>query len=251
MTSPQSTIITIKNLSFTYPDGTSVFDSLSLDIISGETLGIIGPNGAGKSTLLLHLNGIFRGKGTVKIADMDINTRNIPKIRNKVGLVFQDPDTQLFMPTVLEDVAFGPLNMGYSVEKAKASALEALDKVQMKEHAGKCPHHLSLGQKKRVAIAAVLAMSPEIVVFDEPSSNLDPRQRRILINFINHMECTRIIATHDLEMVLEVCSRVVLLSGGTIITTGAPHDILARKTLLEEHSLEVPCSLKNGDRLEY
>ncbi len=236
-------VVTMRNLSFSYPDGTQVFESLDFDVNRGETLGIIGPNGAGKSTFLLHLNGIYQGRGSLRVLGMEVSGKTIPTIRRKVGLVFQDPETQLFMPTVLDDVAFGPLNLGLSKEEARKAALEALGKVQMSDCSHKCPHHLSLGQKKRAAIAAVLAMSPELIVFDEPTSNLDPRQRRVFIDFVRNLEETVIVATHDLEMVLDLCTRLVLLNAGRIIAEGPPRQILLNRALLEEHSMEVPLSL--------
>lgn len=236
-------IIEVKELSYSYPDGTPALRDVNLEVYKGETLGIIGPNGAGKSTFLLHLNGIFRGNGHVKILDMDVNDKNLKRIRNKVGIVFQDPDNQLFMPTVFEDVAFGPLNMNMSKDEVEKAVINALQKVDMLNAIKRISHHLSFGEKKRISIATVLSMNPDILVLDEPSSNLDPRHRRDLINFLKSLEITKIIATHDLDMVLDLCSRVILLDEGTVIADGEVMEILSNKELLESHDLEIPISL--------
>jgi len=238
-------IIEIKNLNYSYPDQTSALADVSFDVFEGDNLGIIGPNGAGKSTLLLHLNGIFKNGGHIKIAGLDINDANLLQIRRRVGVVFQDPENQLFMPTVFEDVAFGPISMGLpegEVKKAVAAALKAVD---MSEASKRLSHHLSFGEKKRISIATVLSMNPEILVLDEPSSNLDPKHRRDLINLLKGLKLTKIIATHDLELVLEVCSRVVLLDKGQKVVEGDVLDVLSNKALLETHSLELPPSVKN------
>ncbi len=236
-------IIEIKKLSYSYPDGTLALKDVNLEVYEGETLGIIGPNGAGKSTFLLHLNGIFRGNGHVKVLNMEVNDKNLKKIRSKVGIVFQDPDNQLFMPTVFEDVAFGPLNMDMSKDEVEKAVINALKKVDMLDAIRRISHHLSFGEKKRISIATVLSMNPDILVLDEPSSNLDPRHRRDLINFLKSLEITKIIATHDLDMVLDLCSRVILLDEGTVIADGEVMEILNNKELLESHDLEIPLSL--------
>lgn len=236
-------IIEVKKLSYSYPDGTPALKDVSLEVYEGETLGIIGPNGAGKSTFLLHLNGIFRGNGHIKILDMDVNDKNLKRIRSKVGIVFQDPDNQLFMPTVFEDVAFGPLNMDISKDEVEKAVINALQKVDMLDAIRRTSHHLSFGEKKRISIATVLSMNPDILVLDEPSSNLDPRHRRDLINFLKSLEITKIIATHDLDMVLDLCSRVILLDEGTVIADGEVTEILNNKELLGSHDLEIPLSL--------
>jgi len=239
-------IIEIKNLTYTYPDGTGALKDISLDVLEGESLGIIGPNGAGKSTLLFHLNGILKGEGHIKILDMHIDNGNLPRIRSKVGLVFQDPDHQLFMPTVFDDVAFGPINMQLDKESVKSQVNEALEEVDMSDFVRRPSHHLSFGEKRRVSIATVLSMKPEILALDEPSSNLDPRHRRDLINFLKNLRLTKIIATHDLELVLEICSRVILLNRGRIVASGISPDILKDKVLLETNDLEIPYSLKKS-----
>jgi len=236
-------VIEIKNLSYSYPDGTIALKNIDLNVSQGDTLGIVGPNGAGKSTLLLHLNGILKANGNIKVLDSELNEKNLKLIRSKVGMVFQDPDNQLFMPTVFEDVAFGPLNMGFSKDEVKAVVRKALEKVDMLDAIGRISHHLSFGEKKRIAIATVLSMNPEILVLDEPTSNLDPKHRRELIKFLKDLDITKIIATHDLEMVLDICSRVVLIDNGAVIASGDTAEILSNKTLLESHSLEVPLSI--------
>lgn len=239
----QKKIIEVKKLSYSYPDGTSALRDINLEVFEGETLGIIGPNGAGKSTFLLHLNGILKGNGYVKILEMEINDKNLKKIRRKVGMVFQDPDNQLFMPTVFEDVAYGPLNMDMPKDEVEKAVINALQKVDMLSAMKRISHHLSFGEKKRISIATVLSMDPDILVLDEPSSNLDPRHRRDLINFLKSLEITKIIATHDLDMVLDLCSRVVLFDEGTVIADGDVMEILNNKELLESHDLEIPLSL--------
>ncbi len=239
----QKKIIEVKNLSYSYPDGTHALKDISLEVFEGETLGIIGPNGAGKSTFLLHLNGILKGKGYIKVLDMDFNDKNLKSIRSKVGIVFQDPDNQLFMPTVFEDVAYGPLNMDMTKVEVEEAVINALKKVDMLYAMKRISHHLSFGEKKRVSISTVLSMNPEVLVLDEPSSNLDPKHRRELINLLKSLEITKIIATHDLDMVLDLCSRVILFNKGTIVADGETIKILNDKELLESNDLEIPLSL--------
>ncbi|MCD6231925.1 ABC transporter ATP-binding protein [Candidatus Aerophobetes bacterium] len=238
-------VISIRNLEYIYPDGTKALEDINLDIFKDESVGLIGPNGAGKSSLLLHLNGILRGtKGAVKVLGMEIEDKNLAKIRQKVAIVFQEPDDQLFMPTVFDDVAFGPLNLGYSKEKVKERVKKALKKVRMEDYEDKCSHHLSLGEKRKVSIATVLSMDPEILILDEPTISLDPRARRELIEFLKELNMTKIIAGHDLELIVEICSRVVLLDEGKIITNGNPREVLRNRSLMELHGLEVPLSLR-------
>jgi len=232
-------VIEIKNLNYTYPDGTEALKSINLEIFAGESLGIIGPNGAGKSTLLLHLNGILKDKGQIKILDLEISEQNLPLIRSKVGLVFQDPDNQLFMPTVFDDVSFGPINMGLAKQEVISCVQSALKEVDMLESIKRTSHHLSFGEKKRISLATVLSMHPEILVLDEPSSNLDPKHRRQFINLLKKLNITKIIATHDLDLIAETCLRVALLDKGKIVAVGDTIDILMNKNLLETHSLEM------------
>ncbi|MDD5292312.1 MAG: ATP-binding cassette domain-containing protein [Candidatus Omnitrophica bacterium] len=236
-------IIEINNLDYSYPDGTKALSGINLDVLEGESIGIIGPNGAGKTSLLLHLNGILDGKGSVKVCGLQVEDKNLPFIRGKVGLVFQDPDSQLFMPTVFDDVAFGPMNMDMPKNKVLSAVEKALGEVDMLKAKEKIAHHLSFGEKKRVSIATVLSMNPEILALDEPTSNLDPKHRKNLIEFIKKAKLTKIIATHDLDLVLKVCSRVVILDKGNLVAQGASCDILSNKTLLEAHELELPLSL--------
>ncbi len=231
-------------MSYSYPDKTEALSDINLDVFEGESLGIIGPNGAGKSTLLLHLNGILRGNSCIKIFDLEINDKNLVWVRSKVGLVFQDPDNQLFMPTVFDDVAFGPVNMSLPKEDVEKSVNEALKEVDMISAIKRSSHHLSFGEKKRVSIATVLSMKPQILALDEPSSNLDPKHRRVLIDFLQTLNLTKIIATHDLDLVLQICSKTAVIDKGRIIAVSDTLDILGNKSLLEAHDLEMPCSLK-------
>jgi cobalt/nickel transport system ATP-binding protein len=236
-------VIEISNLDFTYPDGSMALEGIILDICEGETLGVIGPNGAGKSTLLLHLNGLLNGNGRVKIFGKPISKENIALVRQKVGLVFQDPQDQLFMPTVYEDVAFGPRNSGVPAKEIDEKVSFALEEVGLSDKRNNLSYHLSLGEQRRISVATVLSMSPEILVLDEPNSNLDPASRRHLINLLKSLKVTKVLATHDLEMVLELCSRVVLLDKGRVIAVGETKEILSDKLLLERHGLEIPLSL--------
>jgi cobalt/nickel transport system ATP-binding protein len=237
-------VIEIKNLNYSYPDGTPALKDISFNMTRGETLGIVGPNGAGKSTLLLHFNGILMDQASVKILGLEVHPANLRMIRSKVGLVFQDPDNQLFMPTVFEDVAYGPMNMGLNKADVELRVRKALAQVDMQEAASRFSHHLSYGEKKRVSIATVLSMDTEILVLDEPTSNLDPRHRRNLINLLNRLNVTKIIATHDLDMVLDTCHRVILLDRGRVVADGDPQEILGNKELMEKHDLEVPYRLR-------
>lgn len=229
--------IEISNLNYSYPDGTQALFGINLDVFEGESLGIVGPNGAGKSTLLLHLNGILKGEGQIRVLGLEMNDRNLNRIRMQVGLVFQDPDSQLFMPTVFDDVSFGPVNMGLTKDEVIVSVNKSLNDVDMLASLKRPSHHLSFGEKKRVSIATVLAMRPQILVLDEPSSNLDSRHRRDLINLLDRLTPVKIIATHDLDLVSQVCSRVALLDNGRIITEGKTKDILENKLLLQAHNL--------------
>ncbi|MDA2969550.1 MAG: ABC transporter ATP-binding protein [Actinomycetota bacterium] len=233
--------LSIKNLSFEYPDGFKALDNISLNLAEKGRLGILGPNGAGKTTLLLHLNGIL-GKlnGDISLAGTPFTDENIKNIRKSVGLVFQDPDDQLFMPTVLEDVMFGPRNFGFSFDEAKDLALTALEKVKMLDFINKAPHHLSFGQKRKVAIASVLASKPDLIVLDEPSSNLDPASRRELIEILKTLNITIILVTHDLPMALEVCENSLILNNGKIKIIDSTYNILTNEKIMKENRLELP-----------
>jgi cobalt/nickel transport system ATP-binding protein len=224
-------IIKIENLSYSYPDGNRALSDINLEVEHGEALGIIGANGAGKSTLLLHLNGILQGSGKIKIAGQELTQKNINLIRRMVGLVFQDPDSQLFMPTVFDDVGFGPANMGMKKQEVAQSVRRALEEVDMLPSISRSSHHLSVGEKKRISIATVLSMNPQVLVMDEPSSNLDPKHRRELIKLLNKLEMTKVIASHDLELIAQTCSRVVLMENGKIISGGTCPNFLAEAAL--------------------
>ena len=230
-------VIEIKNLSFSYPDGHQGLKDINLVVYFGENVALIGPNGAGKSTLLLHLNGILRGNSIVKIFGVPVEERNLKEIRRKVGLVFQDPEDQLFSPTVFDDVAFGPINMGYSESEVKQRVAQALKWVGMDGYEQRSPHHLSVGEKKRIAIATVLSLSPELLVLDEPSSNLDPRSKWSLIELLRQLPMTKIVAAHDLELVGALCQRTMVMDGGEIVADGSTERILNDISLLRAHGL--------------
>jgi cobalt transport protein ATP-binding subunit len=225
-------IINIKNLHYSYPDGTAALYDINLEIREGEALGIVGSNGAGKSTLLLHLNGILQGSGEINICGEKLTDKNLAQIRSAVGLVFQDPDSQLFMPTVADDVGFGPRNMGMPEHEIARSVHRALEEVDMLPALKRSSHHLSVGEKKRIAIATVLSMNPQILVMDEPSSNLDPKHRRELITLLGGLKMTKIIATHDLDLIAQTCSRIILMQEGRIIGGGTCPEFLAEAAIL-------------------
>lgn len=230
--------IEIRNLSYAYPDGQLGLAGIDLTICAGESVALIGPNGAGKSTLLLHLNGILRGSSTaVTVAGLPVVDRNLREIRKKVGMVFQDPEDQLFSLNVREDVAFGPVNMGCSEEEVRRRVRLALQKVGMQGYEKRSSHHLSIGEKKRVAIATVLSMDPEILALDEPTSSLDPRGKWALIDFLKGLEITKVVASHDLDLVRELCGRTVILDRGVVVADGKTEEVLGNQQLLVEHGL--------------
>ena len=235
--------ISINNLGYSYPDGTLALKDVSLDIFEGESIALIGPNGAGKSTFLLHLNGVLRNEnGAVEIFGDKIRDKNIQDIRKKVGIVFQDPDDQLFMPTVFDDVAFGPLNLGLSKDDVEKRVYMALRRVGLSGYEDRSPHHLSFGEKKKASFATVLSMEPNILVLDEPTSNLDPKSRTELIKTIkdlNEEGKTIITATHDLNAVPDIASRVYVLNK-TIVSEGTTRTIFENLDLLREMNLDVP-----------
>jgi cobalt/nickel transport system ATP-binding protein len=234
-------IVEMKNLDFTYPDGTIALQEVSFRITHGESVALIGANGAGKSTLLLHLNGFLSpSKGTIRIGDVPVTKSTLYSIRRIMGMVFQNPDDQLFMPRVYDDVAFGPLNLGLPLEEVEQRVLNALSQVGLSQVKDKPPYRLSEGQKRSVAIATVLSMSPDILVMDEPSSNLDPKSRRNLINLLKSFTHTKIIATHDLDMVLDLCERTIILHKGKIAADGLTLDLLQNESLLDQCHLEKP-----------
>lgn len=233
--------IDVRNLFHTYPDGTDALRGVSFRVAEGEAVALVGANGAGKSTLLLHLNGYLpTTRGEVHIGETRLTRETAALARKTVGMVFQDPDDQLFMPTVAEDVAFGPLNAGLPAEQVEARLANALERVGMSHVRDRPPYRLSAGEKRAVAFATVLAMEPEVLVMDEPSSNLDPRARRRLIHLLQSFAHTRIIATHDLELVVHVCSRVIVLDGGKVVIDGPTREILSNESLMMAHGLERP-----------
>lgn len=232
--------IEVEQLSFAYPDGHPALDRVSLKIEPCEKVALVGPNGAGKSTLILHLNGILQGQGQVQVCSLPVNDKTLGRIRGMVGLVFQNPDDQLFSPTVYDDVAFGPLYQGLAVAEVRQRVQEALAAVQMQEYTGRVSHHLSMGEKKRIAIATVLSMQPEVLVLDEPTAGLDPRARRSLIHLLDELPLTMLVSTHDLHMVKELFPRMVIMDGGCIVADGLTDDLLKDEALLLAHGLERP-----------
>ncbi|MBX7235436.1 MAG: energy-coupling factor ABC transporter ATP-binding protein [Caldilineales bacterium] len=232
--------LAIDRLDFAYPDGHVALRQVSLTVHKGEKVALVGPNGAGKSTLMLHLNGILHGQGQVRVAGLPLEKKNLPVIRALVGLVFQNPDDQLFSPTVFEDVAFGPLHMGLTEAEVRGRVATALAQVGMSEYSARLSHHLSVGEKKRIAIATVLSMQPEILVLDEPSAGLDPRARRQLITLLRELPLTMLVSTHDMLMVRELFPRTVIVDEGRIVADGPTAALFADAALLETHGLEKP-----------
>lgn len=230
---------------YRYPNGYEALCGVSFRITHGEKVALVGANGAGKSTLLLHTNGLLMpSQGGVVLGGIALTRRTLPLVRQSVGLVFQDSDNQLFMPTVEEDVAFGPSNMRLEPEEIRRRVTEALDAVGALDLRGESPFRLSGGQKKRVAIATVLAMEPSVLVMDEPTSNLDPRARRQIIDLIRRFSHTTLIATHDMEMVLDLCDRTIVMKEGRIVADGSTQHVFGDLALLEECGLEQPCELR-------
>ena len=239
-------IVEVRDLEFTYPDSTRALQGLSFKIRHGESVAIVGANGAGKSTLLLHLNGYLTPtSGQVRIGDFPLTKETLQEVRRTVGMVFQDPDDQLFMSTVYDDVAFGPLNLGFPLAEVAMRVLKALETVGMAHLKDRPPHRLSSGQKRRVAIATVLSMSPDILVMDEPSAGLDPRARRQLIELLKTFKHSKIIATHDLDMVLDICERTIIINNGKIEADGPTVDIFQDDKLLDNCHLEKPLRLQS------
>jgi cobalt/nickel transport system ATP-binding protein len=235
------TVLDVRDLAFSYPDGTLALDGVDLTVEGGERLAVLGPNGAGKTTLVLALNGInAASRGSVTVAGLAVDKANLPEIRRRVGIVFQDPDDQLFMPTVRDDVAFGPSNLGLRGDELAARTAEALAAVGMARAAERAPHHLSFGERRRVALATVLAMRPDVLVLDEPSSNLDPVARRELAEIVLGLDVTTIMVTHDLPYALQLCGRAVILDGGRIVADGPTGDVMADGDLMAAHRLELP-----------
>ncbi len=234
-------MLEVDGLAYAYPDGHQALAGVNLHVHQGERVALLGPNGAGKTTLVLHLNGILTaGAGTVHVSGMPVAKEHLQEIRRRVGIVFQDPDDQLFMGTVRADVGFGPANLGVSGAELDERVTTALEQVGMAEFADRPPHHLSFGQRRRVSVATVLAMQPEILVLDEPSSNLDPASRRELADILRGLDVTVLMVTHDLPYALELCPRAVVLSDGHVVADGATYDVLTDDALMRAHRLELP-----------
>lgn len=232
--------IEVERLSFSYPDGHPALREVTLSIAPGEKVALVGPNGAGKSTLILHLNGILHGEGCVRVCGLAVEPGNLGRVRAAVGLVFQNPDDQLFSPTVFDDVAFGPLYQGLPPGEVEARVAAALAAVRMTDYARRVSHHLSAGEKKRIAIATVLSMQPEVLVLDEPTAGLDPRARRALIHLLRDLPLTMLVSSHDLAMVRELLPRMVVMDEGRIVADGPTGELLQDEHLLEAHGLEKP-----------
>ena len=236
-----TSVLQVRDLHFSYHDGLAALRGVSFQMCEGDKVALVGPNGAGKSTLMLHLNGILSGRrGEVTVRGMRLTRDNLPAIRAMVGLVFQNPDDQLFSPTVFEDVAFGPLHMGLPIHELEARVEAALEAVKMSGFRDRLSHHLSVGEKKRIAIATVLSMDPQILVLDEPSAGLDPRGRRTLINLLRELPITMLVSTHDMRLVQELFPRTIVMDEGQIVADGRTKDILENEKLLMSHGLEKP-----------
>jgi cobalt/nickel transport system ATP-binding protein len=234
-------VLDVRGLAYAYPGGHQALFGVDLHVHAGERVALLGPNGAGKTTFALHLNGILTpGRGSVTVSGLPVTGDSLLEVRRRVGIVFQDPDDQLFMTTVRDDVAFGPANLGVRGAELDARVAEALRAVGVEDLAGRAPHHLSFGQRRRVAIATVLAMRPEILVLDEPSSNLDPTSRRELADILRSLDVTVLMVTHDLPYAVELCERSVILSEGTVVADGPTRAVLADGELMARHRLELP-----------
>ncbi len=242
--------LTVRHLSYRYPDGTRALEDVSLSVEENECVGLIGPNGSGKSTLLLHVNGILPEKlpedDFVSVFGVVLRHASLPMVRRSVGLLFQDPDDQLFCPTVFEDVAFGPQQFGEPEANVRTAVQEALELVGLTGFDARSPHHLSGGEKQRVCLAGILACRPRMLALDEPTSELDPRGRRELAALLLRLRSTKLIATHDLELVVKLCSRAVVMDGGRIVADGPAVEILSNEELMVRHGLEKPHILQHS-----
>lgn len=228
----------VEDLTYSYPDGTRALQGMSLGIERGEKVGLVGPNGSGKSTLLMCLNGLLAGRGRIVVEGDELTQARLREFRGRVGLVFQSPDDQLFMPTLADDLAFGPINQGFGEVEVQERVQKVAADLGLAGLLDRAPHHLSMGQKRNAAIAAVLAMRPDVLLMDEPSSNLDPRWRRRLIEILTSVSVTLLVASHDLALVGGVCSRVLLIDEGRMVADGPTADILGNAALMEAHGLE-------------
>jgi cobalt/nickel transport system ATP-binding protein len=243
-------VLDVRGLAYAYPDGHQALFGVNLHVHRGERVALLGPNGAGKTTLVHHLNGILAaGAGSVEVSGMPVTKQHLQEVRRRVGVVFQDPDDQLFMPSVRDDVAFGPANLGIRGEELDVRVKTALASVGMDGFEDRAPHHLSFGQRRRVAVATVLAMEPEILVLDEPSSNLDPAGRRELAEILLGLDITMLMVTHDLPYALELCPRSVVIDGGLIVGDGSTVDILCDEELMRRHRLELPFGFYPADAI--
>ena len=243
-----SAAIRLEGVRFSYPDGTRALDGVDLAMGAGERVAVLGPNGGGKTTLALHLNGILQPEsGSITVGDLAVVEANYPQVRRMVGLVFQDANDQLFMPSVREDVAFGPANLGLSGDELARRVDAALDVVDGTAFADRPPHHLSGGEKRRAALATVLAMEPDVLVFDEPTSGLDPAGRRELMVTLAHLPMTQVIITHDLPLALELCPRSVIVNHGRVVADAPTRELLADVDLLTANRLEPPYGFKQAE----
>ena len=249
---PAAASVEVDRLYYHYGDGTEAVKTVSFSVAAGECVGLVGPNGAGKSTLLLHLNGLLPdspdGTGRVSIGGVLIEKKTLAEVRRRVGLLFQDPDDQLFCPSVYEDVAFGPEQFGLPRDKIGEIVKTSLESVGLAGFEKRSPHRLSGGEKRRVCLAGVLACGPSVLALDEPTSNLDPRGRREFINLLRTLPATKIIATHDLDMVVDLCDRAIVIDGGEVVAQGPPREVLSDDDLMLAHGLERPLSLSEAER---
>ena len=236
-------ILELADVRYRYPTGPEALRGVTFSVAAGERVGLVGPNGAGKSTLLLAIAGFVAAAGTIRLAGHTLSRRTVRDVRRHLGLVFQDPDDQLFMPRVGDDVAFGPATMGLAAEEVHARVHEALEAVQLEGYEGRAPYHLSVGEKRRAALATVLAMRPQVLAMDEPSANLDPRGRRRLIGLLKGLPGTILVVGHDLDLILDVCSRTVVIDAGRVVADGPAATVLCDRSLMESHGLELPLSL--------
>ncbi len=238
-------LVSMRGVRFTFPDGREALQGLDFTIHHGESVGLVGANGAGKSSLLLHLAGVYLPTaGEVRVGDWPVSRETLVEVRRRVGLVFQDPDDQLFMPTVYQDVAFGPENQHLPPREIEQRVAEALSRVGAEHLASRPPHRLSGGERRAVAIAAVLALHPDVLLLDEPSAGLDPATRRRVIEWIRSFEHTRIVASHDLDLVLDCCERTLVLAGGRLVADGPTRALLTDAALRERAGLELPLRLQ-------